>query len=757
MNVDRAKAAASFEYQGNTYYFCHIKCREKFAASPDRYLERKSAPLSGAQPGMHFFSEDFFVYSCPMHPQVRQNKAGSCSICGMALESALAGDDTQSSELEDLKKAFYPAALFAALLFLISMPMMLGLELSFFPFTLSHEELAYLQLFLCLLVLGTGGRWLLPRTLDSFLSRQLNMFSLLGLGVSISFLVSLWALFLASPKRMDMLYFESAAGIIALALFGQILELKARKGSQQHLRDLFALVPLIARRENESGEIVEMSLATVTNQMKLRVLAGDLVPVDGLVISGNGSADESVISGNSIPVSKVPGDKVFAATQLKEGSILIHAESLGKDTVFAQMAALILSAKESRSPVQKLADSISAVFIPFVFIASLATFLLWLALAGVGALRHAVQDAISVLVIACPCALGLATPLAVSLAVSQASKQGLLVKDTAAFESMSRAKRFLVDKTGTLSKGSFSLKNLICKRGLKMEEAIKLASALETHSLHPLAQAIVDLAASKEIAAPVASNIESFSGLGLCGTLEGKKIRVGSKRFMSESHVDMSMLEETDESSSFLLSGSTVYLAAEKELIAVFVFVDELKESAADFLKELERLNLKTEILSGDNNLEKSRIAGELNLAESNLHFEMLPQDKVKRIRDLQAEGELVCMLGDGVNDAAALAAANAGIALSSGANLALSSASMTVMSDDLLLVSKGIRLSRRMVSVMKENLFLAFVYNAAAILVASGLFYHDFGLELNPALAALAMSFSSLSVILNSLKLKTL
>ncbi len=770
MKVTASKAAASLELNGKLYFFCNKSCFTKFKNNPSLYApesgsnsavscchhtgEHATKPSAGPKNLKSFYlSESALAYTCPMHPEISQTHPGSCPKCGMALEAAApdSSDPDGQSELNDMVKRFWPALGLTLVLLGITAPEMLGLSESSPDGFMSN-----IQLFLALPVVTYCAAPIFKKALDSLRSGHLNMFTLIAFGVSVSVVASLIALINMnlSPmiKHHNMLYFESAASIVTLVLLGQILELKARQKSNTSLEQLFALAPSTARRIKESGEFEEISILEIQTGDKLSILPGDKIPADGSVFSGNTSVDESLLSGNSLPIRKERGDKVLAGTINGDGSIAIIANSLGRDTVFAQVLDLLSSAQKSRSPMQELADKVSAIFIPSVLVIAAITFVGWILAGGEGALAHAIKDTISVLVIACPCALGLATPIAVSVAVAKAAKMGLLVKDSRALEMLGQSTELLLDKTGTLTKGSFEIIGSTISPDIDANEALRLAASLEQESKHPLALSISQSGKQQGLALTKADEITSSPGLGISGMIDSKRISIGSARFMKDQAVDIDVLQTPHIPED--ATASIVFLAIEQKLKAVFLLSDKLKPEAKDFIATLRALSVSPHILSGDGKQSVQGTGVALKIPEANLHFNMLPTDKVAKISELQNAGLKVAMLGDGINDAAALRAANAGIAMASGSDIALSSAGMTLVQNDLRTVISGIKLARMMSSKMKENLFLAFSYNAVALIFATGVFYKQTGLELEPSMAAAAMSLSSISVILNSMRL---
>ncbi len=773
MKVRPDRAAVSAEWQGQTYYFCNVGCSKKFLASPGSYLSAKADVTGQIKPeaghscchGTHaetskpddlrvfYLSESALTYTCPMDPEVVSKFPGSCPKCGMALEASFNSSDEQGgNELADMKKRFAFSVLLTVPLLLVSMPHMLGLHFHIVP----AQYMAVVGLVFASPVVLYGALPIFEKAIQSIKMKHLNMFTLVGLGTFISYATSLIALlFPPFAKLLDpqgMLFFESSASIVMLVLLGQILELKARQQSNKSLEGLFALAPSKAFREIANGKSEEISVLEVKPGDMLRVRPGDKFPADGLIDDGSGSVDESILSGNSLPVVKNKGDKVYAGSLNLDGSFLMKASSLGRDTVFAQVLNLLSSSQRSRSPMQEFADRISGIFIPTVFCIAALTFGIWIALGGEHAFTHAVRDTISVLVIACPCALGLATPIAVSVAVARASRLGLLVKDARALEELSLATDFFLDKTGTLTEGRFVISDTILFTQMDDVEALMLVASLEQGSKHPLAQSIVKSAQSDGLSLYKSEEVQSFPGKGVRGLVNGRSLLLGSSQFLKEQGV---VLSDSVKVSPPEGSASTlVNFAIDGKFAGVIVLSDTLKSDSQPFVDGLRELAVSPHILSGDGPSSVDGAGKILGIPVSNLHSNLLPPDKVECIRSFQQQGKTVAMLGDGVNDVAALQAANSGIAMATGSDIALSSAPITLVQNDLRVIVSGIRLARLMTAKMKENLFLAFAYNVVALVLATGILYKFTGLELDPSIAAAAMSLSSISVILNSMRI---
>lgn len=790
MKVLPAKAAATFTFAGSNYYFCNPRCKRLFEANPQAYLaapasesrthgagqnlreQTENTAQAQMQPdtllpeGLNklkafYLPESVFSYTCPMDPEVIESKPGSCPICGMQLSASIELEDgNEPSELAGLTSRLLPCAILTGVLLAISMPTMFA----HLPWLSQAQALGgqpLLELALASPVVLWGGLPIFSKALTALRQGHMNMFTLIAFGVLISFAISLASLVfpgLFGTTDMGMTYFESAAGIVTLVLVGQILEVKARTGSNKALESLFSLAPGTARRVNNNAGEEQVPVYAVTRGDRLRVLPGDKIPADGLILSGCSSVDESIITGNALPVTRSQGENVIAGTMNLDGSLLIEARSLGRDTLFAQMIGMLVAAQASRSPMQEIADRVSAIFIPAVLAISALTFAAWMFAGGTHLLPHAVQNMVAVLVIACPCALGLATPIAVSNAVARASKAGLLVKDARGLEMLALATDILIDKTGTLSRGRFELTGITTREGTGEYEALRWAASLEKQSKHPLAASICRAAESRQLSLLEAQEVKDWPGQGLEGLIQGHRVLVGSRGFMRAKGIGSEFLEqkseELDSGRQTAGTASQVCLGFDGSLMAVFTLSDALKAEAPEFIKEMRTLSLRPAILSGDGQSSVAEAGRLLGVAAEDVHGDLLPQNKVEQIRKLQQKGKVVAMVGDGINDAAALAAADAGIAMSSGSDVALTSAAINIMKSDLQSISKGVKLARLMTAVMKQNLFLAFIYNALAIVAASGALYPSTGIELNPAIAAGAMSLSSLSVIINSTRI---
>lgn len=764
MKVSPSRAAGSTEYKGKTIYFCAVNCKKKFDANPSSYLKNEATsttdnttPEKNTNPPPSDFNEsvanyflpaDAFEYICPMDPEIRQTTPGACPLCGMALEPIFpqaAASNAASAELHDMNKRFLLSLPFTLILLSITMPFM---GTHSYLTSIAGIPRDYLELVLASIVVFYCGLPILKKGYASISTAKLNMFALLTLGSTISYLVSLLLMFMpdfAAGYDHNHLFFESSASIITLVLLGQVLELRARRKGKSALEDLLKLAPSRARKVVDK-QTVDISVSEIAKGDELQVLAGDKIPVDGKVTEGRSTVNDVILTGNNVPKTKTVGSKVFAGTINLDGTIQIEAESLGRDTVFAHFLSTLSKIQASKSRSQELADKISAYFIPSVIAIAGVTFFAWLTLGGRDGFPAAVLNSVSVLVIACPCALGLATPLALSAAIARGARNGLLVKDAGAMEELAVITHLLLDKTGTLTEGKFELLRVNLTENCPSEEqALQYAAGLEQLSKHPLAAGICRAATEKNVQIPTVAESTTTPGGGIEGIVNGKAVTVGSRRFLSEKGIDVSILATAGEEKT----ASPIYLAVDQKPFAKFLLFDRPRHEAGKTVSEIKQIGINPVLVSGDDSASVTELANSISIKDS--FSELLPQGKVDLIRKLQAENKKVAMVGDGVNDAAALSVANAGIAMSSGSDIAISTAPLTIQ--DLSAIPKAIRLSKLMIATMKENLLLAFLYNIVAVICATGAL-SAFGIKLNPTIAAAAMSLSSVSVILNSMKI---
>lgn len=738
-------------YHGNHFYFCSMKCKEKFLANPEQYLRSAKTPVQKVE------AKDV-EYTCPMHPQIRQLGPGSCPICGMALEPVTVsnehGDD--NSEYLDMKLRFWVSAVLSIPLLLMTMG---GRHLIQSENLLNF--LKWIELALASPVVLWGGWPFFERFWLSLKNRSLNMFTLIGLGVGVAYAYSVVAVFFPqifpASFQDEMtgevgLYFEAASVIVALVLLGQVLELKARGQTSAAIKALLGLAPKTARKVSANGNEEDVPLADILVGDQLRVRPGEKVPVDGTVISGNSSVDESMITGEPIPIEKQSGSKVVGATINGTGSFVMTAEKVGKDTLLSQIVQMVADAQRSRAPIQKLVDQVSAYFVPAVILVAVLTFALWAIIGPDPKLAHAIVNSVAVLIIACPCALGLATPMSIMVATGRGATHGVLFRNAEAIEMMRKVDTLVVDKTGTLTLGKPKLVSIIQLGTVNETELLTLAASLEQSSEHPLAAAIVAGSRDQNISLPPISDFKSITGKGATGIISGRKVSIGNKALMEESNVHFkNALEKADELRS---DGQTVmYMAVDGEMAGLIGVADPIKESTIPAIRTLQGLGIQVIMLTGDNVKTAEVVAKKVGVD----HFigDVLPQQKAQVIKDLQAQKKFVAMAGDGINDAPALAQAQVGIAMGTGTDVAMNSAGVTLVKGDLTGIVRARALSEGTLKNIRQNLFFAFIYNTAGIPVAAGILYPAFGLLLSPMIAAAAMSLSSVSVIVNSLRLK--
>ncbi|MGF7000540.1 heavy metal translocating P-type ATPase [Paraburkholderia sp. GAS32] len=752
-------------YLHRTYYFCSDKCLEAFRAGPDKYLGPMTKAASAPGPvGV--------IYTCPMHPQIRASAPGPCPICGMALEPLVpVAEEGRNLELESMTRRFWVALVLSIpLLFMTMGRMILPFDLDaalnqlFAAWALPHWMPASwsqcVQAVLATPVVLWAGWPFLERGWKSFVTWQLNMFSLIGLGVAAAYVFSVFALFFpeALPQAFRRghelpLYFEAASVIVALVLLGQVLELRARSRTSSAIRDLLHLAPHTAERVKPDGSEETVTLEAVAVGDTLRVKPGSKIPVDGVVIDGGSSVDESMITGESMPAEKVAGSKVTGATVNQTGTFLMRAERIGSDTLLARIVQMVAEAGRSRAPIQKLADQVARWFVLTVLAIAALSFVLWAVVGPAPALANALVVAISVLIIACPCALGLATPVSIIVGVGRGAKEGVLIKDAEALELMEKVDTVVVDKTGTLTEGKPRVQVVVALSGQPESLVLGYASSLEGASEHPLAQAII--ARAKESGAPT-SRVDSFQsvpGKGVTGKIDSHVVALGNTRLMEDAAVDYSSVAL--DSDKLREAGQTVmYLAIDGKLAGYVGVADPVKETTPDAVRQLRASGIRIVMLTGDNPVTANAVAKALAL--DGVKAGVLPEDKYKHVQELQRQGHVVAMAGDGVNDAPALAQANVGIAMGTGTDVAMNSARVVLVKGDLRGIARARALSVATMRNIRQNLFFAFAYNAVGIPVAAGVLYPWLGIVLSPIIASAAMALSSVSVIGNALRLRT-
>ena len=752
MTVDPETSKHRADYRDVTYHFCSAGCRTKFAAAPEQYLAKGNAEAQRAN------VPEGTVYTCPMHPQIRQIGPGSCPICGMALEPELVSlDDQPNPELADMTRRFWVGLALALPVVVLEMGGHLVGGHGWIDQTFSN----WIQFVLAAPVVLWAGWPFFERGWQSLLTRNLNMFTLIAMGVGVALAYSVVAtvapgIFPPAFRSHDgavAVYFEAAAVITVLVLLGQVLELRAREATSGAIKALLDLAPKTARLVDETGADHEVPLDGLNVGDKLRVRPGEKVPVDGLVIEGRSSLDESLVTGESMPVTKETGDKVIAGTLNQSGGFVMRAEKVGRDTLLSQIVQMVAQAQRSRAPIQRLADHVAGWFVPTVIVVALIAFGAWALFGPEPRLAFGLVAAVSVLIIACPCALGLATPMSIMVGVGRGAQAGVLIKNAEALERMEKVDTLVVDKTGTLTEGKPKVVSIVPAEGFDEAEILKLAASVERSSEHPLADAIVRAAKERNLGLADVQEFDSPTGKGVSGKVDGKLILLGNANFLKSASIETQPLEAQAE--KLRGDGATVInVAADGKLAGVLAIADPVKASTADALKALAGEGIKVIMLTGDNRTTANAVAKRLGI--SDVEAEVLPDQKSAVVSRLQKQGRIVAMAGDGVNDAPALAAADVGIAMGTGTDVAMESAGVTLLKGDLGGIVRARRLSQATMRNIRQNLFFAFIYNAAGIPIAAGILYPTFGLLLSPVIAAAAMALSSVSVVGNALRLRT-
>ena len=767
MTVDTRTAKFRHGVGDTPYFFCSARCLEKFKADPDPYLNPPGHDPAVASIGALPEAAEGTTWTCPMHPEIRRDGPGSCPICGMALEPLEPTLEEESNpELLDMSRRFWVSAVLTVPLVALTF----GAEVfGWHPFPmreaprhlLSVPLSMLLQLALATPVVLWGGRPFFERLWASLKTRNLNMFTLIGLGVGVAYGYSVVAtlapqLFPPSLRTMGSfvpVYFEAAAVITTLVLLGQVLELRARAATGKAIRALLGLAPTMARRVNADGSELDIPLQHVHVGDLLRVRPGEKVPVDGEVVEGRSPVDESMITGEPVPVEKNAGDKVTGATVNGTGSLLMRAERVGKDTMLSQIVRMVAAAQRSRAPIQKLADKVSGWFVPSVVAVSLIAFVVWNLFGPAPPLSHALVNAIAVLIIACPCALGLATPMSIMVGTGRGAQAGVLIKNAEALELMEKIDTLVIDKTGTLTLGKPKLLAVEAANGFEETDVLRLAAALERGSEHPLAAAVVEGASEGGIDLPASSDFESVTGKGVTGSVEGEQVALGNAALMIDLGIDPVPLEaQADEHRS--KGEGVMFVAIDGKLAGLVVVADPVKDSAADAVAELRRGGIRIVMMTGDNRTTADAVARQVGGIDE-VMAEVLPDQKQAKVEELKRQGRRVAMAGDGINDAPALAAADVGIAMGTGTDVAMESAAVTLVKGDLNGIVRARHLSRATMRNIRQNLFFAFVFNAAGVPIAAGVLYPWFRILLSPIIAGAAMSLSSVTVIGNSLRLR--
>ena len=748
MSVDPHTAKFHAEHGGRTFYFCSARCRDRFVAEPGKYLspQEVDAPIPNNA-----------VYTCPMHPEVRQIGPGACPICGMALEPLLAtATSGPNPELLDMSRRFWVGAALTIPVVVLEM----GGNVSGLRNALGGQQSNWLQfLFATPVVLWCGWPFFV-RGWQSVISGNLNMFTLISLGTGVAWLYSVAATLIPSVfptafHSMDgavAVYFEAAAVITVLVLLGQVLELRARDQTSGAIRALLDLTPKTARRISDDGSEDEIDLQFIKIGDRLRVRPGEKLPVDGVVVEGGSSVDESLVTGESMPVSKEAGSPVIGGTINRSGALIMEATKVGRDTLLSRIVQMVADAQRSRAPIQRLADQVAGWFVPLVIVIAMLSFAIWMVWGPHPKLVFALACAVTVLIIACPCALGLATPMSVMVGVGRGANEGVLIKNAEALERMEKVDTLVVDKTGTLTEGKPSVVSIKPLAELNEQELLYHAATLEKGSEHPLGVAVVNAAEKKGVKLGNASEFNSISGKGVAGVVDGRSIAIGTAKYLTELGANIEAF--ASDADSMRGEGATaVFMAIGGKPVGLFAIADSLKASTPAAIDILHREGMRIVMLTGDNRVTADVVARRLGIDE--VKAEILPEQKSQVIKQLRDEGRVVAMAGDGVNDAPALAAADVGIAMGTGTDVAIESAGITLLRGDLSGISRARRLSRATMKNIRQNLFFAFFYNVAGIPVAAGALYPALGILLSPEVAAAAMALSSVSVIGNSLRLR--
>ncbi|WP_409479896.1 heavy metal translocating P-type ATPase [Pseudobdellovibrio sp. HCB154] len=754
MMIDPATAkGGTSEFKGETFHFCSPKCKTKFDANPTAYLEPKTEVKSENK------TQALDVeYTCPMHPEVRQMGPGSCPKCGMALEPVTISLDQEedNSEYLDMRKRFWVSTVLSIPLLILTMG---GRHL--IQSEHIHGYLKWVELILAAPVVLWGGLPFFERFLQSLKNRSMNMFTLIGLGVGVAFIYSVMAVlfpevfpesFRDSMTGEVGLYFEASAVIVALVLLGQVLELKARGQTSAAIKALLGLAPKTARKINDDGTEVDIPVEDIHVGDKFRVRPGEKIPVDGKVLSGSSSVDESMVSGEPVPVEKTAGEKVIGATINGTGSLVMQAEKVGKDTLLSQIVQMVAEAQRSRAPIQKLVDQIAAYFVPAVIAVAVLTFVIWSVWGPDPKLAYAILNAVAVLIIACPCALGLATPMSIMVATGRGASMGVLFKNAESIEAMRKVDTLVIDKTGTLTLGKPKLVTVKKTGTLTEDQVLSLAASLEQASEHPLANAIVTGAKEKKVQLSQVTDFKSLTGKGATARVDGYDVAIGNKALLKDLSIELGQAEE--EANRLRVDGQTImYVAINGKLSGLLGVTDPIKETTIPAIESLRKIGIKVIMMTGDNETTAQAVANKVGL--DGYFADVLPQGKAEIVKKMQSERKFVAMAGDGINDAPALAQAQVGIAMGTGTDVAMSSAGITLVKGDLTGILRARALSEGTLKNIKQNLFFAFIYNTLGVPVAAGILFPFTGLLLSPMIAAAAMSLSSVSVIGNALRLK--
>ena len=750
------------------YYFCSQNCLNKFERNPSQYLneEKNHEHLEHNhldEPHTHEIIKQNIKYTCPMHPEIIRDKPGDCPKCGMALEPMGVIDkkeEENTDELDYMTKRFWISTVLAIPLFILAM--LADLSENILPSSLSMSTIQYIEFFLATPIVLWGGWNFYVKAYYSVINKSLNMFTLIGLGVIVAWIFSVFSLFFPTlfPSNLQgeggtvPVYFEAAGVIITLVLLGQVLELRARSRTNVAIKMLLNLVPATAIRINDDKTEELINVENIQLNDYLKIKPGEKIPVDGIIIKGKSIIDESMVTGESIPVEKNLDDKVIGATVNGTGAFIMKATKIGKDTLISQIIEMVSQAQRSRAPIQKLADTVSGYFVPAVVLISFITYIIWYFFGPEPTLAFAIVNAVAVLIIACPCALGLATPISIMVGTGRGALEGVLIKNAEALEIMEKIDTVVVDKTGTLTVGKPQVTAITNLNNFNENEILKFAAAIEQNSEHPLSEAIIKKAKENVIDILEVENFKYITGKGVIGEVDTKIIALGNLKLMQDLNINLD--DAVQKANDLRENGQTViFIAIDNILAGLISIADPIKSSTKEAIDNLHSLGINVVMLTGDNEITAKAVAKKLSIKQ--VYSDVLPEDKLSVIKDLQAQGKIVAMAGDGVNDAPALTAANVGIAMGTGTDIAIESAEVTLIKGDLNGIIKAYKLSKGTMKNIRQNLFFAFIYNTAGVPIAAGILYPYFGILLSPIIAAAAMSFSSVSVILNALRLKNI
>lgn len=767
MNVSKTSKFSKINDK-KEYYFCSQNCLNKFERNPSQYLneEKNHEHLEHNhldEPHTHEIIKQNIKYTCPMHPEIIRDKPGDCPKCGMALEPMGVIDkkeEENTDELDYMTKRFWISTVLAIPLFILAM--LADLSENILPSSLSMSTIQYIEFFLATPIVLWGGWNFYVKAYYSVINKSLNMFTLIGLGVIVAWIFSVIALFFPTLFPINLqgeggtvpVYFEVAGVIITLVLLGQVLELRARSRTNVAIKMLLNLVPSTAIRINndKTEELIDVEDIQLNDNLKIK--PGEKIPVDGIIINGKSIIDESMVTGESIPVEKNLDDKVIGATVNGTGVFIMKATKIGKDTLISQIIEMVAQAQRSRAPIQKLADSVSGYFVPAVVLISFITYIIWYFFGPEPTLAFAIVNAVAVLIIACPCALGLATPISIMVGTGRGALEGVLIKNAEALEIMEKIDTVVVDKTGTLTVGKPQVTAITNLNNFNENEILKFAAAIEQNSEHPLSEAIIKKAKENAIDTLEVENFKYITGKGVIGEVDTKIIALGNLKLMQDLNINLD--DAVQKANDLRENGQTViFIAIDNILAGLISIADPIKSSTKEAIDNLHSLGINVVMLTGDNEITAKAVAKKLSIKQ--VYSDVLPEDKLSVIKDLQAQGKIVAMAGDGVNDAPALTAANVGIAMGTGTDIAIESAEVTLIKGDLNGIIKAYKLSKGTMKNIRQNLFFAFIYNTAGVPIAAGILYPYFGILLSPIIAAAAMSFSSVSVILNALRLKNI